>query len=88
MRLTQTVIAVAILVVLSFIAYDLHRVATELEPARQVASGLLSLGAAAPETHAQRVERLRRESDEADEYWKSVAEAQRIKRPSRQQSPR
>lgn len=64
MRAVNFLLLGLIVVILSVIAVDLHRVARALEPAGAIASGVLSLGEPSHETKEQRVQRSMREQKE------------------------
>lgn len=64
MKQIQLLLLGAILVVLGFIARDLHRLAWEFGPLGAVSNGILGAALKAPETREQRNLRLQREQRE------------------------
>lgn len=64
MRAVQALLLAGILVALTIIAIDLHRLSGNLSPSGQLMQALFGDNAPAGETRAQRNQRLAHESDE------------------------
>lgn len=81
MRQLQLLLLAAILVVLGFIARDLHRLAWEFGPLGAVSNGLLGAALKAPETREQRIERetrqIRDHVEDAGEIYRRLSAPQK-----------
>lgn len=75
MRAVQALLLAAILVALTVIAIDLHRLAGNLSPGGQLIQALFGAPAPAGETRAQRNARIAREQDEFDQDMKARVES-------------
>ena len=72
MRHIQIALSAALVVVLVFIAYELHRIDRALQPSGILTGAVVQALSRPPETREQRNERLRREQRELEEDIRAV----------------